>query len=153
MCGGSAKDLKIVAALGERSDTRRHQRWQVYQFGHQNQTDAGLPVWVSKSGVRPVRSNDSCGGHVTSSRSLHRDEAKSWRRCVRPVLREKLKQFYPWGVFAYVLHVRVCVEGCGDLALCFSHLEVLSLFLREFVLGLEEWFLFKFFLPSSFNCC
>ena len=56
-CGGSTKDLEGFVALYGRSDTRRHQMWQVYRFAPQNWMVVGLPVWASKSGGRPVRPN------------------------------------------------------------------------------------------------
>ena len=51
-------------------DMRRQLRWQVYRFELQNQAAVGLPVWVSKSGMRSVPSDGGVGGHVASSRSL-----------------------------------------------------------------------------------
>ena len=49
-CGGSMKDLEGFVALYGRSDTCRHQMWQVYRFAPQNWMVVGLPVWASKSG-------------------------------------------------------------------------------------------------------
>lgn len=73
----SAKDLEGVMALGGRLDTRRHRMWQVYRFGPQNRTAAGLPVWASKLEARLVRLDGGCEGHVMLSLSLRRGEVTS----------------------------------------------------------------------------
>ena len=53
--GRSVKDFESVEALGGSSDTRRYWRLEVCGFGPQNQASAGLPIWVSKLRVHPVR--------------------------------------------------------------------------------------------------
>jgi hypothetical protein len=53
-------------------------------------------VWTLKSGTSPVQSEVWKGGHMTSSQSLRRGKAKSWRLHVRP---KCLKQSGPKSIW------------------------------------------------------